>query len=129
MAIYRQKNSPIWHIDITLDGRRIRQSTGTNDKLKAQEYHDRLKYQHWEQQRLGVKPRHTWREAVVRFLREAEADGKASLVNDLHALRWLDPYLGDKMLDQIDKPMVHFIIEERRKPYVHVYKSGQKREC
>lgn len=127
MAIYRQQGSSIWWIDITLGGRRIRQSTGTEDKLKAQEYHDRLKAECWEQQRLGTKPRYTWREAVVRYLREAE--GKASLVNDLHALRWLDPYLGDKTLDQIDKATVQFIIEERRKPYVHVYKSGQKREC
>lgn len=127
MAIYRQKGSSLWWIDITIAGRRIRESTGTADRKKAQEYHDRLKAQGWEQQRLGTKAHHTWREAVVRYLRESE--GKASIENDRHALRWLDPYLGEKTLDQIDKATVEHIIAERQKPYVRIYKSGQKREC
>lgn len=127
MAIYRQKDSSLWWIDITVGGRRIRQSTGTADRTRAQEYHDRLKVQYWEQQRLGTKPRYTWREAVIRYLRESE--GKASLENDRHALRWLDPHLGEKTLDQVDKAMVERITAERAKPYVRVYKSGQRREC
>lgn len=127
MAIYRQKDSSLWWLDIAIGGRRIRQSTGTTDRKQAQEYHDRLKVQCWEQQRLGTKPRYTWREAVVRYLHEAE--GKASIHNDRHALRWLDPYLGSKTLDQIDKATVDHIIAERRKPYVCTYKSGQQREC
>jgi integrase len=66
----------------------------------------------------------------VRFIREAELAGKASLVNDRHALRWLDPYLADKYVDEIDKDLVHYIISERQKPYVKVYeRTGQKREC
>ena len=130
MAIYRPKNSSCWYVDIPIEGRRVRESTGTDDRKKAQEYHDRLKAQLWDQQRIGIKTRHTWREAVVRFIREAETAGKASLVNDRHALRWLDPYLGDKYVDEIDKELVHFIISERQKPYVKVYeRTGQKREC
>ncbi len=127
MAIYRQKGSSLWWYDITIGGRRIRESTGTADRKKAQEYHDRLKVQGWEQQRLGTKPRYTWREAVVRYLQESEC--KASIENDRHALRWLDPYLGDKTLDQIDKATVEYITAERLKPYVRIYKSGQHREC
>lgn len=127
MAIYRQKDSSLWWIDITIGGRRVRESTGTSDRKKAQEYHDRLKVQCWEQERLGTKPRYTWREAVVRYLRESE--GKASLENDRHALRWLDPYLGDRNLDQIDKATLEHVTAERLKPYVRIYKSGQKREC
>jgi integrase len=129
MSIYRQKASSLWWLDIAIGGRRIRQSTGTDNRRKAQEYHDRIKAKLWEEERLGIKQRYTWREAVVRFLREAEAEGKASLVNDRHALRWLDQYLGDKHLDEIDKDVVSFVIEERQKPYIRVYASGQKREC
>jgi integrase len=130
MAIYRREGSSLWWIDITPSpGRRIRESTGTTDKRKAQEYHDRLKTQLWERKRLGTKPRHTWRAAVVRFIQEAEAEGKASLKNDRDALRWLDPLLGDKYLDEIDKALVQTIITERQKPYIREYKTGQKREC
>ena len=130
MAIFRQKHSSFWYVDIPVEGRRVRKSTGTDDRRKAQEYHDRLKAQLWEQQRIGVKARHTWREAVVRFITEAECAGKASLSNDRHALRWLDPYLGDKCLDEIDKDLVHYIISERRKSYVKVYQhTGHRRVC
>ena len=82
MAIYRPKESPHWWIDITISGRRVRHSTGTEDRRKAQEYHDKLKAQFWEQERLGTKPRYTWREVVVRYIQEAEAEGKLSIEND-----------------------------------------------
>jgi integrase len=130
MAIYRREGSSHWWIDITPPtGRRVRESTGTTDKRKAQEYHDRLKSQLWEQQRLGTRPRYTWRETVVRFVSEAEIDGKASVKNDRDALRWLDPWLGDKYLDEIGKDLIQAITKERMKPYVRIYESGQKREC
>jgi integrase len=130
MSIYRPSNSPIWYVDITPPGGgRLRQSSGTDDRKKAQEYHDRVKAQLWEQQRLGVKPRQTWQQAVVRFLREAETEKKASLENDRHALRWLDPWLSGKHLDEIDKDLVSRIIEARQKPYVIEYVTGQKRTC
>jgi integrase len=70
-----------------------------------------------------------WREVVIRFVREAESEGKSSLDGDRRALRWLDPYLGDKYLDEIDKAMVGKIIAERQASYVRVYQSGQRREC
>jgi hypothetical protein len=39
------------------------------DKHQAQEeYHDKLKASLWEQQRLGIKPRRSWKEAGVRWL-------------------------------------------------------------
>ena len=129
MAIYRPKESSLWWLDVTIGGRRIRESTGTEDRKKAQEYHDKLKAQIWEQQRLGTKRRYTWREAVVRYIHEAEAERKASIENDRHALRWLDTYLGGKYLDEIDKAMVSKVIAERQKPYIRIYKSGQEREC
>jgi integrase len=129
MSIYRQKASSLWWVDLTIGGRRIRQSTGTDNRRKAQEHHDRIKARLWEEERLGIRPRYTWREAVVRYLREAEAEGKASLENDRHALRWLDRYLGGKHLDEIDKDVVSFVIEERQKPYVRIYATGQEREC
>lgn len=130
MAIYRREGTSLWWIDITPPaGRRVRESTGTTDKRKAQEYHDRLKNQLWEQKRLGIKPRHTWRDTVVRFVHEAELEGKASLKNDRDALRWLDAWLGSKYLDEISKDLIQTITEERQKPYTRIYESGQRREC
>jgi hypothetical protein len=52
-----------------------------------------------EQQRLGVKPRRAWKEAVVRWL--AETSEKATHDGDIKKLRWLDAFLGAPMLDEI----------------------------
>ncbi len=77
-------------------GRRLQQSTGTPDKVKAREYHDQLKTSLWDQERLGMKPSRTWNEAVVRYL--AETSHKASRVADKTHLRWVDPFLGGMTL-------------------------------
>lgn len=129
MAIYRRKGSAVWYYDVVIDGRRVRRSTGTSNERQAQEFYDRLKVDAWNQERLGIKPRKLWRDVVVRYLREAEAEGKASLQHDVDVFRWLDSYLRDKYLDEIDKDMVAHLIAEKRKPYVRVYQSGQRREC
>ena len=72
---------------------------GLKTKTQAQEYHDKLKVSLWEQQRLGVKPRRSWKEAVVRWL--AETSEKATHDGDIKKLRWLDAFLGALMLDEI----------------------------
>ena len=85
MSLFKRKNSPNWWIKIAHNGRRIQHSTGTSSKAKAAEYHDKLKASLWDQERLGVKPRRTWNEAVVRYL--AETTHKASQVSDKIHLR------------------------------------------
>jgi len=60
-----------------------------------------------------VKPRHTWEEAVVRWLLETKH--KATHESDKAKLRWLHPYLGGKHLDEIDRTLVDRIKFEREK--------------
>ena len=56
MSLFKRKDSSSWWVKIIIDGRKIQRSSGTDDKVKAQEFHDRLKAQMWDQHRLGVKP-------------------------------------------------------------------------
>ena len=66
-----RKRGGIWWIDVGApNGERIRRTTGTANKALAQEFHDRLKSELWRIAQLGEKPRHTWNEAVVRWLKE-----------------------------------------------------------
>ena len=104
MSLFQRKDSPHWWIKLTHGGRRIQQSTGTTDRAKAQEYHDRLKASLWDQARLGVKPQHTWNEAVVRFL--AETSHKASQADDKAHLRWLDRHLNGLELGKINRDLL-----------------------
>jgi len=111
MSLYKRKDSAQWWIKITVNGRRIQKSTGTDDKNAAQEYHDRLKSELWEQTRLGVKPGYLWQDAVLRWLKETEH--KASRVHDLKHLRWLDKHLNGLKLSDINRDCLDSITQAR----------------
>ena len=69
MALYRRAG--IYYIKLTSpDGSRIRRSARTSDRRKAQEYHDRLKAELWDLAYLKKKPKRTWDEAALRWLKE-----------------------------------------------------------
>ncbi len=116
MSLYRRKDSPYWWVKLPLirgESKPLQQSTGTADKRQAQQVHDRLATARWEQDRLGVKARHTWEEAVVRWLLETKH--KATHEDDKAKLRWLDTYLGGKHLDEIDRTLIDRIKYDREK--------------
>ena len=104
MSLYKRKGSPYWWVKLTVSGHRVSESTGTAHKRQAQEYHDKRRAELWEQQRLGVKPRRSWDEAVLRYLSE---EVKKKSVNDdkLH-LRWWQPRLEGMDLTQITRDVV-----------------------
>lgn len=71
MPLRKRNGSDIWHVDIRAPGgERIRQSTGTTNRKEAQEYHDKLKHDLWRVAKLGEKPKRTFEEAALRFLKE-----------------------------------------------------------
>ena len=111
MSLFKRKDSPHWWVKLNHKGRRLQQSSGTPDKAKAREYHDKLKASLWDQERLGIKPSRTWNEAVVRYL--AEMSHKASQVADKSHLRWVDRFLGGLKLEQIDRELLDRIHSAR----------------
>jgi integrase len=112
MSVY--KRGETWWIQITTkDGQRIQRSAGTKIKQEAQELHDRLKSEMWRMKNVGDRERHTWKEAVTRWL--IEQAHKKSLQEDKYILRWLHPYLGEKILDEIDSKIVADLIYIRQK--------------
>ena len=104
MSLYKRKDSPFWWVKLTVGGRRVSQSSGTTNKRQAQEFHDKRKAELWEQERLGVKPRHTWDEAVLRYL--GEEVGKKSIKATMVHLRWLQPRLEGMVLADITRDVV-----------------------
>lgn len=113
MSLYKRKDSAAWWIKITIGGKTIQRSTGTNDKIEAQELHDKLKTQLWEQKRLGVKANHSWQDAVVKWV--LETSDKATHKEDISKLSWLDKYLGNFMLDEINLEVIDMIRTAKQK--------------
>ncbi|QHJ84915.1 MAG: hypothetical protein [Bacteriophage sp.] len=92
-----KKRGETWHIDIVApDGSRVRRSTGTTDKRKAQEYHDRLKNELWEVDRLNKKPTRFFEEAVILFLKDGKDQSNFS-TKQSRAEHFLDYFSGREL--------------------------------
>jgi integrase len=110
MPLY--KRSTTWWIRFTTPaGELVRRSTGTADKALAQELHDKLKAESWHIQKLGTKPKYTWDEAGYKFL--GESQHKATHEGDKAKLRWLQQFLRDKPLCEIDRELISRIAQTK----------------
>lgn len=73
MALVKRPGSPYWWIRIAVPPElrarvgkdRIQESTGTTDKTKASELHDKVKANMWRQDKLGELPDATLGEAAT----------------------------------------------------------------
>ena len=107
MALYRRAR--IYYIKLTSpDGSLIRRSARTYDRRKAQEYHDRLKAELWDLAYLKKKPRRTWDEAALRWLKEKAH--KKSYRDDVSRIRWFTGHLRGRTLDQISRDSIDQLI-------------------
>lgn len=105
-----RKLGGIWYVDITFDGRRIRESTGTPDKAAAQRLHDELKQTLWARKHLKLVP---WKTAVVAYMKAKE--NQASYKQNLSRLREADPWLGHLHVQDIRKGVIEEIKAELSK--------------
>ncbi|MBP0629775.1 site-specific integrase [Cupriavidus sp. AcVe19-1a] len=114
MSLFKRKGSTKWYYKLYPPGggTPLQGSTGTSDARQAQEFHDRLKVDLWNQVKLGQRPRHTWNEAVVRYV--GDRAGLASLETSKIHLRWLHAHLDGAELATIDRNRVDAIAAVKR---------------
>ena len=108
-GIYRRRGSRFWWIVVLPGGRRVCLSTRTENRDEAGALRARLKVDSFREPALGVKPRRTRQEAVIRHLTlkaTLRSIGSARLI-----LRKLDPYLGSLDLNEIDGDLVWKVIK------------------
>jgi len=109
MALY--KRNTVWWISITHNGQRIQRSTGTENKVAAQEYHDKFKAELWTLAKLENKTVYSWRDAVLRWLRE-NGHNRTIEIAKSH-LRWLDAYLKNYQLHEINRDLLEDIANKK----------------
>ena len=109
-GIYRRPDSGSWWINATLpNGKRVRQSAGTDVREDAEAYLAKLKLDAYRETHFGIKPNHSWQEAVVRYL---ELKRTLRSFSDVQRIcRLLDPYLGSVMLNQINGDVVWSVVQ------------------
>jgi hypothetical protein len=112
--VCRRPDSRHWWICTTLpEGRRVRQSSGTENLEEAHALLAKLKLDAYRETHFGIKPKRSWHEAVVRYLAI-----KASLrsYRDLQRVcRMLDPYLSAGTLDEITGDVIWSIVQKELK--------------
>ena len=75
-GLHRRCDSPYWWFNVVLpNGRRIRQSARTKNREEAEALLLKLKHDAFREAHLGIKPKHTWQEAVVGISRLRNACG------------------------------------------------------
>jgi len=109
-GIYRRPDSGYWWINATLpNGKRIRQSAGTEDRQDAEAYLAKLKLDAYRETHFGIKPQRSWQEAVIRYL---ELKRTLKSFSDVQRIcRHLDRYLGDATLNQINGDVIWSIVQ------------------
>lgn len=109
-GIYRRKKSRFWWIATTLpNGKRIRQSAGTEIRKDAEALLAKIRLEAFREHHFDIKPQRSWQEAVVRYLAI-----KANLrsFNDVQRIcRMLDPYLSCLTLNQINGDVIWSIVQ------------------
>ncbi|KVU55385.1 integrase [Burkholderia cepacia] len=127
MPLYKRERSSNWYYKLYPPGggKPLQGSTGTDDKAKAQEFHDRLKASLWDQAKLGHAPQYTWNEAVVAYLEDRE--GIASIETTKIHLRWLDAHLDGELLVNIDRDKIDAVERAKRaEPVIVRTRNGPK---
>jgi hypothetical protein len=107
------KRSGIWHVDKWIQGRRIRQSTGSDSLAEAEQYLARLMEEIRQARIYGVRPTRTFEEAAAKFV--IENQHKRSIDDDIGRLKGLMPWIGAMPLDKIHMGSLQLWIEHRHK--------------
>lgn len=114
MSLYKRADSVNFWCIFRFNGKRIRQSTGTADEAKAEEYEAKLRATLYDQTRLGVKGAHTWKSAVGRYVEETAHKSLSTRQGDVRIFQWLDKYLANATLEAIDRALIDNLIAKKQ---------------
>lgn len=101
----------VWHIDKQYRGRRICESTGTGSRTEAERHLARRLEQIRQEVIFGVRPERTFKEAALKYVREAEI---SSIDTDIRQIKLLAPYIGDMPIDRINPRSLEPFIKARK---------------
>ncbi|SDY77211.1 Site-specific recombinase XerD [Nitrosomonas sp. Nm33] len=99
------KRGKTWWISFTTpSGERVRRSAATEDRIQAQELHDKLKAESWRVAKLGEKPKRTWDEAAYKWLMETQH--KKTHHDDVAKISWLQQFFRGRYLDELTRDAI-----------------------
>lgn len=110
------KRGEVWHINKKVNGRRIYESTGSSDLREAERYLVHRLEEIRQAVIYGTRPKRIFREAALKFVQENKH--KASLREDIWAIKHLDKFIGTLPLEAVHMGSLQGFIEARKKDSV-----------
>lgn len=127
MALPKDKQTGIYHIDITIQKRRIQRSARTTNAAEAKRFHEEERTRLYRAVVLKEKPRHTWLEARKAWTKAKELEGKRSLADDCDRLFWVDQQWGNRYLDELSGEDLMALRQARSDtPKIYLHADGSK---
>lgn len=107
-----RKRGDVWHIEKTIQGVRLFESTGESDLEKAEQYLAKRVEEIRQEKVYGVRKKRTFSEAAARYL--LEHGHKRSIGRDADYLRAVMPFIGELALDRVHAGTLDPFIAERK---------------
>ena len=107
-----KKVGRLWVIDKRIQGRRVYQSTGTDQLAQAEMLLARLTEQTRKAKLYGERPARCFEQAAAKFVLENQH--KRSLDSDIGRLKQLIPYIGDIAIDKLHRGSIEPWMEHKR---------------
>ncbi|MGH9434280.1 MAG: tyrosine-type recombinase/integrase [Terriglobia bacterium] len=107
-GLYRRGKS--WHIDKIILGKRVCESTGTDDLEEAERHLSEIVRQRRELKLFGTRPRRSFSEALARYFQE-----RSSTENDAYHCGMLDKLAGHLDISEIHMGIFQPFIRQRQK--------------
>src|ERR1035437_5994632 len=116
MSLFKRDDFPFWwgrFFPLRGGLKPLPKRTETKTKRQAHLSHDKLQSERWGQDKLGVKPRHTWDDAAAKWL--LETSHKRTHEWDKSMLGWFHPFLVGKDLADINRALLDHVRDKRSK--------------
>lgn len=94
MPLYKRKPGGVWWVRI---GRKVRKTTGTTNRKRAEEFEEVERQRLWRRNSLGDRGAISWEQAAQRWLKTS----KRSRVRDREFLKWLQPNIGNEAVRDV----------------------------
>jgi integrase len=107
-----RKRGDIWHIEKTVNGHRLYESTGTGDLVEAERYLARRLEEMRQATIYGIRPERTFEQAAVAYI-EAKAY-KKSIRKEAERLNQVQPWIGHVPLRKLHMGVLQAFIAQRR---------------
>lgn len=111
---YKRKDSPTWWVSFTdPSGKRVRRTTGTEDRKEAEALEAKWKLEAYRQQQWDEQPSRSFDELLLQYLKST-ANEKRSADRDLCSAKHLKRFFSGKELGTLQAVDVRAYIEQRK---------------